>query len=56
MANFVNFAIGAVTLLKWHLAQGFSLHFTVLALIYAVFAVWFGWVLFRGPFDEVRAG
>lgn len=49
LGNFAHFAIVAITL--WR--EVFALQITVAvaagALVYLVFAVWFGWVLFRTP-------
>jgi len=49
MANFFNFAIGAVPLLKWVITQPFALVVAVIALIYSIFGVWFGLVVFTHP-------
>jgi hypothetical protein len=49
MANFFHFAIGAAALLKGAIAHHFAVDVTVMAAIYAVFAIWFGLVLFTHP-------
>ena len=57
MANFFNFAIGALALLKGMAASHFELEVVVVATVYSVFAVWFGIVLFTHPIDATaRAG
>jgi hypothetical protein len=49
MANFVNFAVGAVALVKGAISQQFEPEVVAMAAIYAIFAAWFGWVLFTHP-------
>ena len=49
LGNFLHFAIGAITLLK-ALAGGFRANEIIVgAVIYSIFGVWFGLVLFRHP-------
>ena len=49
LANFFNFAVGAAGLLKALPAQNFAAEITVLAVLYSVFGVCFGIVLFTHP-------
>jgi hypothetical protein len=49
MANFLHFAVGAVSLLKGAFALGFPLDVAVVASAYTLFATWFGLVLFTHP-------
>jgi hypothetical protein len=49
MANFGNFAIGALALLKGLIAAPISPEVLVAAALYSTFAVWFGIVLFTHP-------
>lgn len=53
MANFVNFAVGAVALAKGAMAQQFDPEVVAIAAIYTFFAAWFGWVMFTHPAAEV---
>ena len=54
MANFFNFAIGGAALVKWVIAEQFALEVAVAALIYSVFAVWFGLVVFTHPANKTH--
>ena len=54
MANFFNFAIGSAALVKWLIPNQFVLEVAVMALIYSVFAVWFGLVVFTHPADKAH--
>jgi len=54
MANFFNFAIGGVALVKWLTAEPVALEVAVMALIYSVFAVWFGLVVFTHSASETQ--
>lgn len=54
MANFFNFAIGDAALVKWVIAQQLALEVAVMAVIYSVFAVWFGLVVFTHPANETH--
>jgi hypothetical protein len=54
MANFFHFAVGAVALLKGAVAQHFALEVVAFAAIYTAFGVWFGFVLFTHPENEIR--
>jgi predicted neutral ceramidase superfamily lipid hydrolase len=49
MANFTNFAVGALALLKGLIAAPASPEVLVVAALYSTFAVWFGIVLFTHP-------
>jgi hypothetical protein len=49
MANFLNFAVGAMALLKGTIAQQFAPEVAAMASIYTVFGLWFGFVLFTHP-------
>ena len=55
MANFFNFAIGGVPLLKWVITQPFTPVVAVMALMYSIFGVWFGLVVFTHPASETHA-
>ncbi len=55
MANFFNFLVGALALAKATLAQRVGLEVTVVALVYAVFAVWFGLALFTHPGNDTSS-
>jgi len=55
MANFFNFAIGGIPLVKWVVTQQFAIEVAVVALIYSVFAVWFGLVVFADPAIETHS-
>ena len=55
MANFFQFAIGAAALLKGAYALSFPIEVSVLAAIYALFAAWFGLVLFTHPPSPAQA-
>jgi hypothetical protein len=49
MANFVNFTVGGVALVKAAFAQQFPVDVTVMAAIYSILGIWFGLVLFTPP-------
>ena len=51
LANFFNFAVAAVALLKASFAPQLAIDVVTMAAIYTVFAVWFGMVLFTSPAD-----
>ena len=55
MANFFNFAIGGVPLVKWVITQQFAPEVTVMALIYSIFGVWFGLVVFTHPANKTHS-
>lgn len=55
MANFLNFAVGAMALLKGLMHQPLALDVALMALAYTVFAVWFGLVLFTHPAEKSAA-
>jgi hypothetical protein len=42
MANFFNFAVGALALWKGAVTQHFALEVTAMAAVYSVFGFWFG--------------
>jgi hypothetical protein len=46
MANFFMVAIGGIPLVKWVVTHQFAIEVAVMALMYSVFAVWFGLVVF----------
>lgn len=52
MANFANFAIGALGLLKGLRATNFALEVVIITALYSGFAIWFGLVLFTNPAAE----
>ena len=52
MANFFNFAVGGLALLKGIAAQHFGLEVWALAAVYSVLAIWFGVVLFTHPLGD----
>lgn len=54
MANFFNFVIGGAALVKWLIEGPLAPEVAVLALIYSVFAVWFGLVVFTHPANEAH--
>jgi hypothetical protein len=56
MANFFNFAVGGLALLKGSIAQQYALDVTIMATIYTVFGVWFGLALFTHPANETATG
>lgn len=47
LANLTHFTIGALILIKYQVAQPFSLALIVLVLFYTIFALIFGWLVFR---------
>jgi hypothetical protein len=49
IANFFNFAVGAVALLKALSDQHFAFEIVAMASVYSVFGIWFGVVLFTHP-------
>ena len=49
MANFFNFSVGALALVKGVVAHQFMIEVAVMATIYSTFGVWFGLVLFTHP-------
>jgi hypothetical protein len=53
LGNFLHFAVGALTLVKVLLAGHAEVAIWIASAIYALFAVWFGLVLFGSP---VKAG
>ena len=55
MANFFNFAIGAVALMKGLVAGSFAPEVAAMAAAYSVFGIWFGWVLFVHPSGRTPA-
>jgi hypothetical protein len=55
MTNFFNFAIGAIPLVKWVATQQFEIEVAVVALIYLVFAVRFGLVVFTDRAIETHS-
>ncbi|MCJ7591468.1 MAG: hypothetical protein MUO51_08955 [Woeseiaceae bacterium] len=55
MANFLNFVIGGAALVKWVIAEQFAFEVAAMALIYSVFGVWFGLVLFTHPDNETQS-
>ncbi|MEO6831321.1 MAG: hypothetical protein ABI378_03585 [Chitinophagaceae bacterium] len=50
IANFTHFLIGGLALIKLAFQQSTWISIWVYALIYLVFALLFGWVLFTNPF------
>jgi hypothetical protein len=52
MPNFFNSAIGGAALVKWVITDQFALEVAVMALIYSLFTVWFGLVVFTHPANE----
>jgi hypothetical protein len=52
MANFINFAVGALALAKGVLHGEASLEVIAMAALYAIFAAWFGFVLFTHPAER----
>jgi len=52
MPNFLNSAIGGAALVKWVITDQFALEVAVMALIYSLFTVWFGLVVFTHPANE----
>ncbi|MGH7491181.1 MAG: hypothetical protein ACREOO_02175 [bacterium] len=55
LANFFNFAIGAVAFLKALSVQHFAFEVAAMATVYSVFGIWFGVVLFTNPAKVARA-
>ena len=41
MANFFNFALGGIPLVKWGVTHPIAIEVAVIALIYSIFGVWF---------------
>lgn len=54
VANFVNFVVGALALLKGAIALPFAFDIAAMTAIYSLFGVWFGVVLFSHPGDKNR--
>ena len=54
IANFFNFAIGAVALLKGLAAHPFAPDVAAVAAVYAAFGIWFGLVVFTHPVTASR--
>lgn len=52
MANFFNFAIGAVPLVKAAISEDFALEIAVPAVAFSVFAIWFALVVFTSTVRE----
>lgn len=53
IGNFAHFMIGGLALIKLVLHQPFSF-LSILAVVYAIFAVLFGWVFFTSPVSKAK--
>lgn len=55
MANFFNFSVGSISLVKWIISNELLPELGVIALFYSVFAVWFGIVMFSRLGDAAQS-
>jgi energy-converting hydrogenase Eha subunit C len=53
IGNFAHFMIGGLALIKLALHQSFSF-LSILAILYAIFAILFGWIFFTNPVSKVQ--
>jgi energy-converting hydrogenase Eha subunit C len=53
VGNFAHFIIGGLALIKLVLHQPFSF-LSILAVVYTIFAVFFGWVFFTNPVSKAN--
>jgi hypothetical protein len=55
VANFLHFFIGAIALLKGIFLNDLKFQIATTAIIYTVFTIWFGFVVFGNPVKETSA-
>jgi energy-converting hydrogenase Eha subunit C len=53
IANFAHFMIGGLALIKLALHQSFSF-LSILGILYAIFAILFGWIFFTNPVAKTK--
>lgn len=53
IGNFAHFTIGALALIKLMLHQSFNF-LSILAMLYAIFAILFGWIFFTNPLAKAK--